>query len=559
MTLKDIYQRFLELPNPISLSENASLHYITTLTTLTQPVNIVRHLETQNKKLVKTKSARIISAVEGPNAVALEVETVLEFISGGGSYLPGLENFVVDKIATIPVTHIVHFDAQQKISVIRISWDQASLLKQTEVIGSRGKNWPVVDGKDQVRLINSSLTAALSASELPTTPRGRSENQSLASSRNVSPSKRHIKDPHASLDLFSPKPVDENEPTLGPNAVAPRASARPPPREMSELFAAGHEDHEPGSPKKVPIEPVVAPKKGSNQKFGPPRLFADDPNEPAPVGYKSNPAKYNHFNLGEELEDDPLQYRDATPKPKTTMQAVPVRGKSNRQQSQWDFADFFTPEKVTQKVRDQDIVHFSLDSTVNDVETPGKKIAGKPRRDNEIHFELQDDGTPIERHAVPKPRKDAETHFQLRDTATPATNRTSDRPTSSASDRMGLYSNNVFDEDENGKAQEKPPLSTITNNTNRKHDFDSHWTMADASPANGKANNENKPASKHRKKPSQMDTHWDPYEETTDQPQNPPAQSRLRKGMESHWSMGDEEEKAGTNGKSKTQKSFWDF
>jgi hypothetical protein len=102
MTLKEIYQRFLDLPNPISLAENASFHYITTLTTFNTPGEIVRHLESQNKKVVKTKSTRIISAVESSSALALEIETVVEFISGGGAFLPGLENFVVDKIATIP-------------------------------------------------------------------------------------------------------------------------------------------------------------------------------------------------------------------------------------------------------------------------------------------------------------------------------------------------------------------------------------------------------------------------------------------------------------------------
>lgn len=108
MSAKDIYQRFLDLPNPISLSENASLHYITTLTTFAQPAQIVRHLESQAKKVVKTRSVKIISAVEGANALALEVETVLEFISGGGAYLPGLENFVVDKIATLPLVRGPH-------------------------------------------------------------------------------------------------------------------------------------------------------------------------------------------------------------------------------------------------------------------------------------------------------------------------------------------------------------------------------------------------------------------------------------------------------------------
>jgi hypothetical protein len=419
------------------------------------------------------------------------------------------------------------------------------LLKQTEIIGSRGKNWPVFDGRDQVRLINAS-SAAVPVPELPTSPRGRSEQQSLASSRNVSPSKRHIKDPHASLDLFSLKPVDENERILSPNAIAPRA---------------GHEDHEPGSPKKKPIDPVIAPKAGSSQKFTAPRLFSDDRGEPAAVGYKSNPAKYNHFDLGDPDHNDSFQYQEPEARPKKT---IPMRARTSKHNPQWDFSDFATPDKIKQKVRDQDVVHFSLENEDRDPETPGKRAAGKPRRDNETHFEYQDDGTPVQRQVVPKPRKDAETHFQFKDTATPIPNRTSDRPTSSSS-RMGLYSNTVFDGEGDGDGKpEKAPLSTITNNANRRQDFDSHWTMTDESPANGKTNNENKPTSNHRKKPSQMETHWGAYDESPEEIKKAPTQAGLRKGMESHWSMGaeeDQEEQAtGTNGTKRSgQKSFWDF
>ena len=106
MSLKDVYQRFLDLPNPISLSEKATYHYVTTLHTFKGPAEIVRHLESQNKKVVKTKGTKIIAGVEGSNAIALEVETGLEFISGGGTYLPGLENFIVDKIATLPIVRL---------------------------------------------------------------------------------------------------------------------------------------------------------------------------------------------------------------------------------------------------------------------------------------------------------------------------------------------------------------------------------------------------------------------------------------------------------------------
>ena len=108
MSLKAVYERFIASPNPLSLAENASLHYIPTLTTHTQPGSIIRHLEDQNRNVVRIKSAKTISAVEGHNALALELETTLEFDSGGGAYLPGLENFVTDKIATLPIVCIAN-------------------------------------------------------------------------------------------------------------------------------------------------------------------------------------------------------------------------------------------------------------------------------------------------------------------------------------------------------------------------------------------------------------------------------------------------------------------
>jgi hypothetical protein len=103
MALTAVYERFLASPNPLSLAETASLHYIPTLTSYTQSGPIIRHLESQNKNVVKTKSAKTIHAVESPSSLALEVDTTLEFISGGGAYAPGLENFIVDKIATLPL------------------------------------------------------------------------------------------------------------------------------------------------------------------------------------------------------------------------------------------------------------------------------------------------------------------------------------------------------------------------------------------------------------------------------------------------------------------------
>ena len=103
MALQAAYEQFLATPNPVFLSsEKASFSYVPTLTTVHEVEPIIKHLESQNKTVVRKKAQKVISAIESHDALAVEVDTTLEFISGGGAYLPGLDNFVVDKVAIFP-------------------------------------------------------------------------------------------------------------------------------------------------------------------------------------------------------------------------------------------------------------------------------------------------------------------------------------------------------------------------------------------------------------------------------------------------------------------------
>lgn len=106
MGLKAVYEKFLTSPNPLGLSEGAVLQYVTTLTTFTEQGPIIRHLETQNKNVVKKRSEKIISEIEGLTSVAVITETTLEFISSGGAYLPNLDNFIVDRVVTFPIVSL---------------------------------------------------------------------------------------------------------------------------------------------------------------------------------------------------------------------------------------------------------------------------------------------------------------------------------------------------------------------------------------------------------------------------------------------------------------------
>ena len=208
------------------------------------------------------------------------------------------------------------------------------------MIGSRGNNWPIRDGKDQARLISSARATFPKVQQAPAPmTRSRDMDEIVSNSRSTSPNKKHIRDPHASLDLFGPENVDPNRKGAAPGAIAPRKSAKPPPRQMSELFAAGHEDYEPGppgSPKKESVASAVAPKtKGTGgQNYRPSRLFDHDPDPESPALYKSNPAKYDHFDLGngQEEEQDHFQHSKA---PRAAEKVVPLRARTNKHASQW--------------------------------------------------------------------------------------------------------------------------------------------------------------------------------------------------------------------------------
>jgi hypothetical protein len=108
MALQTAYKQFLAAPNPSFLAEDASLHYITTLVTLKGPNEIAKHLKIQDHEL-KKKEEKFLDIVEGHNALAVEVHTTMEFLTGGGAYLPSLDdNFLTDRIVTFPIVSMIY-------------------------------------------------------------------------------------------------------------------------------------------------------------------------------------------------------------------------------------------------------------------------------------------------------------------------------------------------------------------------------------------------------------------------------------------------------------------
>ena len=109
MALQRAYKDFLASPNSSLLADDASLHYITTLTSVHGAADILKHLARQTHEL-KKKEEKFLSTVEGIDALAVELQSTIEFVNGGGSYLPNLDdNFLADRTVQLAIVCQPHF------------------------------------------------------------------------------------------------------------------------------------------------------------------------------------------------------------------------------------------------------------------------------------------------------------------------------------------------------------------------------------------------------------------------------------------------------------------
>lgn len=104
--MADVYQSFLRSPNASALAQNASLHYITTTTSIHESSAIIKHLQAQ-EKLLNKKDERVLSVIESNDGVCVETETTFEFTRGGGAILPQLDdNMLADMVVVCPMVRL---------------------------------------------------------------------------------------------------------------------------------------------------------------------------------------------------------------------------------------------------------------------------------------------------------------------------------------------------------------------------------------------------------------------------------------------------------------------
>ncbi|PSR91903.1 hypothetical protein BD289DRAFT_429854 [Coniella lustricola] len=497
MALHAVYKQFLAAPSSAALAPNAALHYITTVTSFYGPTDIIKHLSAQRNQIKKEKDD-IINVVEGHDALAVQTELSLEFQDNGGAYLPGLDDqFLYDRVVHIPVLHIVKFDSDGKITSIQQSWDQGALLKQLDVIGKTGRNWPIRDSMDQIKLIiGSNEKPAATASP-------------QAAQRSRENSTHVTRDPHATLHGLSPR-----GPEPAP-AVSPYSGSRPRQRTFEEIL--GDEPH-PDSPEHQSPTKVVAPKIGAGKNFQPSRLFDkpdDAPPEPdSPLDVKSpprymkpHPTKYNHFDFADG--SDPSD----APQPGMAFESI-----KSKHRSQWDFEDFVTPEKAK----------------------PGKTI----RNQNARNWEIQDEdkaqplGKPL---ALGRARPGAGTQIERQDDGE------DDRPSQRAGARSrgamqssgsNLYKNHQIPDDGSEPVEPAEPaaLGNITNMKQRNKAYAPHFDMADNSPTPSPNPDTQKPGAgvpeDRQKAVKMMQSNWSAYDESPVEQKENQRRSVQQSGMD---------------------------
>ncbi|KAF4552307.1 Hypothetical protein D9617_10g072880 [Elsinoe fawcettii] len=432
--MASIYQTFLRSPRIEHLAANASIHYITTTTTILKPDAIIKHLEVQSRAVEK-KEEKVLNITEASNGICLETETVLEFRKGGGVILPGMdENMLADMTVVCPMVHVVTFDSDGKIAQIRLYWDQGTMLKQVEAIGKTGRNWPIRDGKAMIKVVQDSVK---------TSGQVAAKAQNNDASRTAS---GRMPDDYTKR-LFATG--EEPERSRSTSGVAPRESAKPGQRQWGELFASeetavdGASDI--GSPNvRSPYQPIL--KAGAGKNYSANRLFDEKDGtqrERSPERKQVDPNKYEHFEFGNG-EDAPSKLNQA------------LGLKAKKQTSNWDFEDFATPAKHVPK------------------HNPGQ----------ERHFGYgidNDDDTPHKRNPSHPPRPDADTNFEMTENISPQKGPLSTKTNINSSRRQGDYDDHFSMKNTSSPAGENTAPLKPSSNTNAplrpRDDMKTHWAM----------------------------------------------------------------------------------
>lgn len=216
MTLAQTWSRFIAGPKIDALSDDATLTYVTSCKQFKGAKAIIGQLNI-NAEGLKSVKDEVIASHESQGSLINEVAAsfVLEFDGKSNPFLPGIDdNMYSGRKVEVPMIWIVNF-AGEKIHDVRVFWDQATVLKQIDVIGARGRGWPVFDGAEQNRFLRQATKPVDAFVSNPTMVRERLGNATC--------------DPHATL-ATQEVPVEERGEYGAQSYDAPM---KPPSRDVS--------------------------------------------------------------------------------------------------------------------------------------------------------------------------------------------------------------------------------------------------------------------------------------------------------------------------------------
>lgn len=226
MGLNSTWQRFQASPSTQQLASDATLTYVTSCKQLQGPRDIINQLAI-NSKGFKQHKDEVVAVHETIDSLVVELVSsfAIDFEGKLNPLMPGFDdNMFAGKTVQVPMIQSVKFaQGGEKIQSIRVFWDQATVLKQIEVIGARGRGWPVFDGIEQCRLLRAVGKFSSMTSAAPASTQAPDNDRPLTATN----------DPHASLSLFNKQPETPRE-NYDPIDVP--ESCKPDRREYDELF-----------------------------------------------------------------------------------------------------------------------------------------------------------------------------------------------------------------------------------------------------------------------------------------------------------------------------------
>lgn len=160
MTIEEVWEQYKKQRDGDHFTDNASVVFVPTASGARGYDAVRQFLSTAYDSRILNVRDKVIFQTIGENSIVEESETTINFITGEGAWLaPGVDSrYTIDSKIVIPTITSASFEGD-RISSIRLYWDQASALKQLKLISDKN-SWPIV-GEKQVDAVRDIASAHL--------------------------------------------------------------------------------------------------------------------------------------------------------------------------------------------------------------------------------------------------------------------------------------------------------------------------------------------------------------------------------------------------------------